>query len=96
MYATVGQYTINPGQDTVGEAARDVQGGLEPILNQAPVAASAHAALTPGGGERPGHAHGRGDDDPRTTTPTCALELAAFASSPPNIAEGEVIAHQVQ
>jgi hypothetical protein len=36
MYASVRQYTINPGQGRVDEAARDVHGGLGPILSQAP------------------------------------------------------------
>ena len=36
MYASVRQYTINPGHERVNEAAREVQAGLGPIIRQEP------------------------------------------------------------
>ena len=99
MYASVRQYTINPGQDRVGEAARDVQGGLGPLLSQAP-GFVAYYVLDAGNNNVVAisifESQAAAEAAERATTDWIRQHMAALASSPPSIAEGEVIAFQVK
>ena len=99
MYASVRQYTINPGQDRVGEAARDVQGGLGPLLSQAP-GFVAYYVLDAGNNNvvaisifESKEAEEKAEE---LVSGWIKQHMASLASSPPSIAEGEVIAQQVK
>jgi hypothetical protein len=99
MYASVRQYTINPGQGRVDEAARDVHGGLGPILSQAP-GFVAYYVLDAGNNNIvaisifESQAAAAAADS--AATGWIRQHMAGLASSPPSIAEGEVIAQQVK
>ncbi len=99
MYASVRQYTIKSGHEKVDEAAQEVQAGLGPIISQAPgfvayyvldagnnvVAAislfeSKAAAVTADG----------------MVADWIKKHLTSFVSSPPEVLEGEVIAHSAK
>jgi len=99
MYASVRQYTINPGQDRVGEAARDVQGGLGPLLSQSP-GFVAYYVLDAGNNTvvaisifESKEAEEKAEE---LVSGWIKQHMASLASSPPSIAEGEVIAQQVK
>ncbi len=99
MYASVRQYTINPGQDTVDEAARDVQGGLGPILSQAP-GFVAYYVLDAGNNNVVAtsifDSQAAAEAAESAAMGWIRQHMAALASSPPSIAEGKVIAQQVK
>jgi hypothetical protein len=99
MYASVRQYTINPGQDMVDEAARDVQGGLGPILSQAP-GFVAYYVLDAGNNDVVAisifESQAAAEAADSAVTGWIRQHMANLASSPPSIAEGEVIAQQVK
>jgi hypothetical protein len=99
MYASVRQYTINPGQDSVDEAARDTQGGLGPLLSQAP-GFVAYYVLDAGNNNVVAisifESHAAAEAAESAATDWIRQHMAALASSPPSIAEGEVIALQVK
>jgi heme-degrading monooxygenase HmoA len=99
MYASVRQYTVNQGQAQVDEAARDVQTGLGPILSKAP-GFVAYYVLDAGNNNviaisifESKEAEEKAEE---LVSGWIRQHMASLASSPPSIAEGEVIAHQVK
>lgn len=99
MYASVRQYTINPGQDRVGEAARDVQDGLGPLLSQAP-GFLAYYVLDAGSNNVVAISIFESKEAEEKAEALVSgwirQHMASLASSPPRIAEGEVIAHEAK
>ena len=99
MYASVRQYTITPGPDTVGETARDVQEGLGPILSRSP-GFVAYYVLDAGNNIVAAisifESQAAAEAADRAVSDWIKQHMAALASSPPSIAEGEVIAHQAK
>ena len=99
MYASVRQYTINPGQDRVDEATRDVQGGLGPILSQAP-GFVAYYVLDAGNNNVVAisifESQAAAEAADNSVAGWIRQHMAALSLSPPSIAEGEVIAQQVK
>lgn len=96
MYASVRQYTINPGPDTVSEAARDVRGGLGPILSQTP-GFVAYYVLDAGNNTVVAisvfESQAAAEAADKTVSDWIKQHMASLSSSPPRIAEGKVIAH---
>ena len=99
MYASVRQYTINPGQDRVGEAARDMHGGLGPLLRQAP-GFVAYYVLDAGNNTVVAisvfESQAAEEAAERAALDWIRQHMASLASSPPSIAAGEVIAHEAK
>jgi Antibiotic biosynthesis monooxygenase len=101
MYASVRQYTINPGQTRVGEATRDVQGGLGPIISEVP-GFVAYYVLDAGNNTVvaisifENRAAAETADQMASDWIRQYMTTAALASSPPRIAAGEVIAHHTK
>ncbi len=99
MYASVRQYTIKPGHEKVEEAARDVQKGLGPIISQAP-GFVAYYVLDAGNNVVVAISIFESRAAEETANKTAAdwikQHMASLASSPPSVAEGEVIAHQAK
>ena len=99
MYASVRQYSINQGQAQVDEAARDVQTGLGPILSNAP-GFVAYYVLDAGNNTviaislfESKEAEEKAEE---LVSGWAMQHMASLSSSPPSIAEGEVIAHQAK
>lgn len=99
MYASVRQYTIQPGQDRVGETARDVQGGLGPRLRQA-AGFIAYYVLDAGNNTivaisifESKEAEERAEQQ---VSGWIRQHMAGLAYTPPSIAEGEVIAQEAK
>jgi hypothetical protein len=99
MYASVRQYTVNQGQSQVDEAAHDVQTGLGPILSKAP-GFVAYYVLDTGNNTviaislfESKEAAEKADE---LVSGWVMQHMASLASSPPSIAEGEVIAHKAK
>lgn len=99
MYATVRQYTINQGQAQVDEAARDVQAEMGPVLSKAP-GFVAYYVLDAGNNNviaislfESKEAEEKAEE---LVSGWIRQHMTSISSSPPRIAEGEVIAHQVK
>jgi hypothetical protein len=99
MYASVRQYTLTPGHGKVEEAARDVQTGLGPIISKAP-GFVAYYVLDAGNNVVIAISIFESRTAEETANRMAAdwikQHMASLASSPPSIAEGEVIAHQAK
>jgi len=99
MYASVRNYTLNPGPGKVEEAARDVQTGLGPIISKAP-GFVAYYVLDAGNNVVVTISIFESRTAEETANSMAAdwikQHMASLASSPPRISEGEVIAHQAK
>ncbi len=99
MYASVRQYTINPGHERVEEAAQDVQGGLGPIISKAP-GFVAYYVLDAGNNVVVAisvfESQAAEEAANRMAADWIKQHMASLASRPPRIAEGKVIAHEAK
>jgi heme-degrading monooxygenase HmoA len=99
MYASVRQYTIPPDQSVVNEAARDVQGGVGPLLSQAP-GFIAYYVLDAGNDNIVAISIFESKEAEEKAEALVSgwirQHMAGLSSSPPRIAEGEVIAHEAK
>jgi hypothetical protein len=99
MYASVRQYTVNQGQAQVAEAARDVQTGLGPIISKAP-GFVAYYVLDAGNNNVIAISIFESKEtevkDDELVSGWVRQHMASLSSSPPSIAEGEVIAQQAK
>ena len=99
MYASVRQYTLNPGHGKVEEASRDVLAGLGPIISKAP-GFVAYYVLDAGNNVVVAISIFESRAAEETANGMAAdwfkQHMASLAFSPPSVAEGEVIAHQVK
>jgi hypothetical protein len=96
MYASVRQYTLKTGHEQVEVAARDVQKDLGPLIGQTP-GFVAYCVLDTGNNVVIAMSIFESRAAEETANKIAAdwirQHLASLASSPPSIAEGEVIAH---
>ncbi len=99
MYASVRQYTINPGHERVNEAAREVQAGLGPIISQAP-GFVAYYVLDAGSNVVAAisifESRAASDAADGMVADWIKQHLTQFVASPPKVMEGEVIAQQAK
>ncbi len=99
MHASVRQYTLTSGHEKVEEAARDVQKDLGPIISQAP-GFVAYYVLDAGNNVVVAISVFESRAAEETANKMAAdwirQHMASLASSPPSIAEGEVIAHHAK
>jgi heme-degrading monooxygenase HmoA len=99
MYASVRQYTINPGHEHVSEAVREAQAGLGPIISQAP-GFVAYYVLDGGNNVVASislfESRAAADAADRMVADWIKQHLTAFVASPPSVLEGEVIAQQAK
>ena len=97
MYASVRQYTINPGHERVEEAARDVHAGLGPIISRAP-GFVAYYVLDAGNNVVVAisvfESRAAEEAANKSVANWIRQHLTSFVSSPPNVLEGEVLAQQ--
>ena len=99
MYASVRQYTINPGHEKVDEAAQEVQAGLGPLISKAP-GFMAYYVLDAGNNVMAAislfESKAAADTADRMVADWIRQHLTAFVASPPEVLEGEVIAQEAK
>jgi hypothetical protein len=99
MYASVRQYIVSRDHAQVDEAAHDVKTGLGPILSKAP-GFVAYYVLDAGNNAVVAitifESKAAEEKAEEMASSWIKQHMASLASSPPRVAEGEVIAHEAK